>query len=161
MAMRGLKLLGVGLPAFALALVMAVGGGRATAADKNKCGCYRDSAGTCFCDKKAKCGCPGECEPKGCEEAREKEIQKEIQAETKKAADRERTSKASSDSESGEKSESASGKDKKEDGEAAPAAGKKLTAAQSKQLAKLIDAYLAAHPDNGSKTLSDVRSELK
>jgi hypothetical protein len=161
------KMFGVVLPAFALALVIALGGGRATAAaDKNKCGCYRDSGGTCYCDKKAKCGCPGECEPKGCEEAREKEIQKEIDAETKKAADRERSSKASSekekpsaDAESGD-NESDSG-DKKAGTEVAPAAGKKLTVAQTKQLAKLIDAYLAAHPGNGGKSISDVRSELK
>src|SRR4051794_36918043 len=122
----------VGLPAFALALVIALGGGQATAAsDKNKCGCYQDGSGTCFCDKKAKCGCPGECEPKGCEAAREKQIQREIDAETKKAADRERTSKASSDSEKGEAEKDS----KKADSEIASAAGRKLTVAQAKQLA--------------------------
>jgi hypothetical protein len=157
MVTRVWKFLGFALPAFALALVIALGGGRASADDKNKCGCYRDSAGTCFCDKKAKCGCPGECEPKGCEEAREKQIQREIEAETKKAASRERSSKASSDSEKGESEKES----KKADSEAAPASGKKLTAAQTKQLAKLIDAYLAAHPDGGNKTMADVRSELK
>jgi hypothetical protein len=147
----------LGVAAFALALVITLGGGRATAAaDKNKCGCYRDSAGTCFCDKKAKCGCEGDCEPKGCEAAREKQIQREIDAETKKAADRERSKKASADSESEE-----SDKESKKESEVAPAAGKKLTVAQVKQLAKLIDAYLAAHPDGGGKTISDVRQELK
>ena len=152
----------VGLPAFALALVIALGGGRATAAaDRNKCGCYHDGAGTCFCDKKAKCGCEGECEPKGCEAAREKQIQKEIEAETRKAADRERTSKASSDSEKGESEKESSRESKKSEGEIASAAGKKLTVAQTKQLAKLIDAYLAAHPDGGNRTISDLRSELK
>ena len=51
----------------------------------NACGCYKDGAGACFCGKKGKCACPGECEPKGCEEKRNKEIQKEVEAETKKA----------------------------------------------------------------------------
>lgn len=51
----------------------------------NACGCYSDATGACFCGKKGKCACPGECEPKGCEAKREKEIQKQVQAETKKA----------------------------------------------------------------------------
>jgi hypothetical protein len=53
----------------------------------NACGCYKDGAGACFCGKKGKCACPGDCEPKGCEEKRNKEIQKEVAAETKKAHD--------------------------------------------------------------------------
>ena len=53
----------------------------------NACGCYTDSAGHCFCGKKGKCVCPGECEPKGCEEKRAKELEKEVANETKKAAD--------------------------------------------------------------------------
>ena len=56
----------------------------------NACGCYRDSGGSCFCTKKGKCACPGECEPKGCEEKRAKQMQKDIAAETKKAADDDR-----------------------------------------------------------------------
>jgi hypothetical protein len=51
----------------------------------NACGCYKDTAGACFCGKKGKCACPGDCEPKGCEEKRNKEIDKEVAAETKKA----------------------------------------------------------------------------
>jgi len=71
------------------------GGAHAKAGDKkaaapahevNACGCYKDTAGACFCGKKGKCACPGDCEPKGCEAKREKEIQKEVAAETKKAA---------------------------------------------------------------------------
>src|SRR4051794_14568807 len=64
---------------------------KTTAADSgpakevNACGCYKDAAGACFCGKKGKCSCPGECEPKGCEEKRNKELQKEVAAETKKA----------------------------------------------------------------------------
>ena len=51
----------------------------------NACGCYKDAAGACLCGKKGKCACPGDCEPKGCEEKRAKEMQKEVAAETKKA----------------------------------------------------------------------------
>ena len=54
----------------------------------NACGCYKDAADRCFCGKgKGKCVCPGECEPKGCEEKRAKELDKQIAAETKKAAE--------------------------------------------------------------------------
>lgn len=57
----------------------------------NACGCYKDSAGSCFCGKKGgKCVCPGECEPQGCEEKRAKEIQKEMDAEAKRARDAEK-----------------------------------------------------------------------
>ena len=27
----------------------------------NACGCYRNSVGVCFCEKRGKCECPGEC----------------------------------------------------------------------------------------------------
>ena len=53
----------------------------------NACGCYRDSQGQCFCGKKGKCVCPGECEPKGCDEKRAKEIEREVANETRKAAE--------------------------------------------------------------------------
>jgi hypothetical protein len=57
----------------------------------NACGCYRTEAGACFCgDKKAKCECPGECEPIGCEAKRSKDVDREIAAETKKAQDEEK-----------------------------------------------------------------------
>jgi hypothetical protein len=59
----------------------------APAKEVNACGCYKDGAGACFCGRKGKCACPGDCEPKGCEEKRAKAIQKEVAAETKKAAD--------------------------------------------------------------------------
>jgi len=64
-----------------------VGAGPSTKKEINACGCYKDTAGACFCGKKGKCACPGDCEPKGCEEKRAKQMQKEIAAETKKAAD--------------------------------------------------------------------------
>ena len=57
----------------------------------NACGCYRDAAGSCFCGKKGgKCACPGECEPRGCEEKRAKELQKEVDAEAKHAREAEK-----------------------------------------------------------------------
>jgi hypothetical protein len=62
----------------------------------NACGCYKDTAGACFCGKKGKCACPGDCEPKGCEEKRNKEIQKEVAAETKKAHEADKKQRASS-----------------------------------------------------------------
>lgn len=138
------------LPAvLAGALVLASARGRAE--DRNKCGCYKDGA-TCYCDKQAKCGCPGECEPKGCEEKRERELQKEIEAETRKASS----------------GHAAAGAGKKTGGEDGPAEEKaaarggkaKLTAAQAKQLAKLIDLFLAEHPEARSRPLGEVRSDL-
>jgi hypothetical protein len=74
-------------PKKAAAAATASGGSQNPA---NACGCYSNSQGACFCAKKAKCGCPGECEPKGCEEKRDKEIEKQIAAETKKAASAEK-----------------------------------------------------------------------
>jgi hypothetical protein len=67
----------------------AIGGSEAAAQAAspkvNACGCYRDAAGACFCGKKGKCDCPGDCEPKGCEEKRSREIEKEVEAEVKRA----------------------------------------------------------------------------
>jgi hypothetical protein len=66
----------------------------------NACGCYSTGASACICTKKGKCGCPGECEPKGCEEKRQKEIERQIAAETKKAAEADKKQrKASADAE--------------------------------------------------------------
>ena len=148
--MRGLKSLGVAL---GLALLVSLaGGGSASAATPNKCGCYKDTAGTCFCAKKGKCGCPGDCEPKGCEEQRDKEIQKEIEAETKKAEASQSRRSAGGDNE-GAKAE-------RESPKPAPSAHGKMSAAQAKQLAKLIDLYLADHPDARGKAVEHVRSDV-
>jgi hypothetical protein len=65
----------------------------------NACGCYADTQDNCFCGRKGKCDCPGECEPKGCEEKRAKQMQKEIAAETKKATEAEKRQKKSGDGE--------------------------------------------------------------
>jgi type IV secretory pathway VirB10-like protein len=51
----------------------------------NACGCFQTTAGECICTRKSKCDCPGECEPKGCDEKRQKELEKEIKEETRKA----------------------------------------------------------------------------
>lgn len=93
MVVVGLALLGAAAPETAAAAKAKAGGkaaakGGAPAKVVNACGCYADSQGRCFCGKgKAKCACPGECEPKGCEEKRAKQMEKEIAAETKKAAE--------------------------------------------------------------------------
>lgn len=50
----------------------------------NACGCYQTTSGECICTRKSKCDCPGECEPKGCDEKRQKELEKVIKEETKK-----------------------------------------------------------------------------
>ena len=147
-----------------VALVLWAAAGTAGAADKNKCGCYKNAAGTCFCDKKAKCGCPGDCEPKGCEEAREKQIKKEIEAETKKAAEADRKHKASSGSETKtvsakvDKADKSNGDNGK--AEAASAGATKMSPAQTKQLGKLLDGYLKAHPEARSKNAEELRNEL-
>lgn len=60
----------------------------------NECGCYKDAAGACLCGKKGKCGCPGDCEPRGCAEKAAKDREREIKAETKRAQDAERKQKA-------------------------------------------------------------------
>jgi hypothetical protein len=152
MSRRGVKLFGVVL---GVVLVVWLAGAAGAAPERNSCGCYKDGA-TCFCDKKAKCGCPGDCEPKGCEEQRDKELQKEIDAETKKAAA------SGHRSSGGDDEESPKSKQGKQEDSASPKAssGHKMTAAQSKQLAKLLDLYLGDHPDARGKSIEDVRSDV-
>ena len=127
------------------------GAGRSVGEERNKCGCYKDGGGNCYCEKKAKCGCPGECEPKGCEEQREKELQKEINAETKKATESQHKHAGPSDE---------SGEDEDRPARAPATASRKMTAAQAKQLAKLLDLYLGDHPDARGRTIEDVRNEI-
>lgn len=154
--MRGmLKAFGMAPPV--LALVLLLGGGVATAAP-NKCGCTRnESNNSCSCSKSAKCGCPGDCEPKGCEEKREAQMKKEIEAETKKAAEADKKHKASTASET--KTVSKVDNDNGDNGKPEPAAPK-MSPAQTKQLGKLLDSYLKAHPDARSKNVADLRNEL-
>jgi hypothetical protein len=154
MGMRLLKALGMAPPV--LALVLLVGGGSAAAAP-NKCGCTRnESNNSCSCSKGAKCGCPGDCEPKGCEEKREAQMKKEIEAETKKAAEADKKHKASS----GGEMKAASARESNGDNGPPAKAAPKMAPAQTKQLAKLLDAYLKANPDARSKNAEELRNEL-
>jgi hypothetical protein len=145
-----------GLAPPVLALVLLLGGGSAIAA--NKCGCTRnESNNTCSCSKGAKCGCPGDCEPKGCEEKREAQMKKEIDAETKKAAEADKKHKAAS----GGETRTASARESNGDnGKPARATGPKMPQAQVKQLAKLLDSYLKANPDARSKNAEELRNQL-
>ena len=117
----------------------------------NACGCYSDSTGACYCGKKTKCGCPGECEPKGCEEKRAKQMEKEIAAETKKATS---GNQGAGKSRAKGKEESSSNEG---EAEAPKKKAKPLSAGQKKELVKLLDAYLAEHPEGKSQTISEVR----
>ena len=53
----------------------------------NACGCYAKGNGCVCTNKKAKCECPGECEPVGCDEKRNKEMEKEYSDAVKHAQD--------------------------------------------------------------------------
>jgi hypothetical protein len=54
------------------------------APDTNACGCFEESPGVCMCLRKSRCGCPGECEPVGCEEERQKDLARRMEQELKK-----------------------------------------------------------------------------
>jgi hypothetical protein len=63
----------------------------ASAEEANACGCYHDESGACKCvNKKAKCACPGDCEPVACTAKREKEASREADATLKKIQAREK-----------------------------------------------------------------------
>jgi hypothetical protein len=139
-----------------LAMFTVVIGGRERAAfggDRNKCGCYQTDGGSCYCDKKAKCGCPGECEPKGCEEKRQKQMDKEIRAETKRAQESSR--RHAGDDPSGVRATKNAGAPEK-----ASSSGKQLTPAQLHELSRLLELYVSAHPDEGGKGIEQVSREL-
>jgi len=55
----------------------------------NACGCWRLQSGYCSCGTLAKCGCPGDCEPSGCVEQRQREGQAKRQQEVTDARARE------------------------------------------------------------------------
>lgn len=121
----------------------------------NACGCSGEGD-SCICEKKAKCGCPGECEPKGCEAERQKQLQKEIDAETKRAKEDEKArnkpkEEAKSDDDSASSAADKGGK---------KSAVRPMNAKETKQFLKLLEAYLAEHPEAATKMLSEVRSEL-
>jgi hypothetical protein len=125
----------------------------------NACGCYRDSAGSCFCGKKGKCACPGDCEPKGCDEKRARQLEKEIAEETKKAtaADAHHAAKGKVPAASREDGEAGDQDAKGSRPKDKPA---HLTTAQKKDLLRLLDAYLAEHPEGKSQTINELRSAL-
>ena len=127
------------------AAMLALGGVPASAGSEehksNACGCYQKSDGSCVCGRGSKCGCPEECEPKGCEEKRQKEMDKEIQAETKKAQDAEkkRNEEAAAKAKAQEKTfvddgeDDGSGAEAEEPAPAAKDKSKKSAAKQDKQ----------------------------
>jgi hypothetical protein len=121
----------------------------------NACGCSGEGD-SCICEKKAKCGCPGECEPKGCEAERQKQLQKEIDAEVKRAKEQEKAqNKPKDQAKSDDDSDSAA-----TDKGGKKSAVRPMNVSQKKQFLKLLEAYLAEHPEAANKMLSEVRSEL-
>lgn len=123
----------------------------------NACGCRKDSAGSCYCDRKAKCGCPGECEPKGCEEKRAKQLEKEIELETKKAEAAGRKERAA---EAGE--DRAPPPERKEPAEATPKKHPehRMTPAERHALHRLLDLYVAEHPESRQKSIEQTQADL-
>ena len=140
----------------AFAAVTLAPAGAPAAGERNACGCSQTESGACECDKKAKCGCPGECEPKGCEEKRQKEMDKEIRAETKRAQDAERSHGGEPSGERPEKSAERSA----EKGAEKAGAARPLTSAQLHELARLLDLWVASHPGEAGKSVGDLAREL-
>jgi hypothetical protein len=92
-------------------------------AEVNACGCYHNAQGACVCtSRKAKCVCPGECEPVGCEEKRQKEMEREMEAEIKRAQEEDKKRQAA-------EAAAESGGGDNPDGAAAPDAGDEGTGA--------------------------------
>jgi hypothetical protein len=170
------------LAAGAIAVIVAGQPAPAAAASAlNPCGCREGAPGTCICEKKSRCGCPGECEPKGCEEKRAKQLEKEIQLETRKAEEAQRRQRVRQEEpepddhpsppSGGYKDRDREGSNRVRDGNDERGADRsppprpprivKMTPAQKRDLAKLIGAYLAEHPDQGAKAIDQVQSELR
>lgn len=157
-----------------LVSVLLGGAGRAAGDEPvNPCGCSNDTAGSCFCTKAAHCGCPGQCEPRGCEERRGRQLEKEIKAETKRAADadRKRNGVGNHDEHRGaDRPADSSGKamatTRQQSAGAAPpssqpALARRLTAAQKRELARLLEAYMAERPEARGRTVGEIRGELE
>jgi|GEM_PF-1463984 len=163
-----------GVGALLLVSVLLGGAGRAAGDEPvNPCGCSNDTAGSCFCTKAAHCGCPGQCEPRGCEERRGRQLEKEIKAETKRAADadRKRNGVGNHDEHRGaDRPADSSGKamatTRQQSAGAAPpssqpALARRLTAAQKRELARLLEAYMAERPEARGRTVGEIRGELE
>ena len=130
------------------------------AADEQRdaCGCYADSAGNCYCDLGAKCGCPGLCEPRGCADERQRQLEKEIDAETRRAQQAERAA------------EDVTREDAAPSPAAAPAAksppprppshARKLSSRQQRDLARLLELYVAQDPERHAMSTDDVLKNL-
>lgn len=120
----------------------------------NACGCRSDSSGACYCERKAKCGCPGECEPKGCEEKRAKEMEKEVEIETKKAQEAERH-KRPPDTE-----EERAAPPQPAHPVAPKPSGHPMSASDRRTLSRLLGVYVAQHPEARQMTVEDVLTTL-
>lgn len=133
-----------------LCVAFALAAGRGRAAEPNACGCTQTDSGACICDKKAKCGCPGLCEPRGCEAQRERTFQRELDAETRKAreADQQRNP---AKNEANAKATAPP---------PAPRPARDMTSLQQKELVRLLDLYFAAHPDARSASAGDLRDQI-
>jgi hypothetical protein len=147
--------------AVAGAVVLAPAPGAAEG-NRNACGCYKDDGGNCYCDKKARCGCPGECEPKGCEEKREKDLEREIQAETKRA---EQAAKAKHPAGDDESQPAPPPPPPRKAAAPTPAprpkpAARKMTAQQRRDLARLLELYVGERPDDEARSVRDVLRDL-
>jgi hypothetical protein len=121
--------------ALACAAGLLLGSAPSGAQTPNECGCYQDATG-CKCTRKAKCGCPGECEPVGCEAKREKQAEKEATAELRRIA----------------------AKEKKKAAEAAKAAKEKEKAEKAAEKAK---DKAAKEKPKGDKPESELLKDLK
>lgn len=71
-------------------VVLLAAPGAAKAQELNDCGCYAEPNGSCKCTRPSKCGCPGECEPVGCEAKRQRQAERDARAEMKRIQARER-----------------------------------------------------------------------
>jgi hypothetical protein len=122
----------------------------------NACLCYK-MGDSCMCKHGAKCGCPGECEPKGCEEERQKKFQKEIEEEARKAKEEDKVKNKPKEEAKGEDEEGKTDGKGKDKGKAA----KKMTKIQKKQLQTLLEAYLTDNQDSGNLMLTELLDSLK
>lgn len=112
-------------------------------------------AGACYCSRDAKCGCPGECEPKRCEKKRAKEMDKQVEIETKKAkaAAHEKRPVRSTDDESPKPTRAAQ--------QPAPKhAEHRMSAADQRRLGHLLEAYVAQEPEARHLTVESFMSSL-
>jgi hypothetical protein len=83
----------------------------------NACGCYRQGE-ACMCtNKNAKCECAGDCEPVGCEEKRQKEMDREVAVEVKRAEDADKKRQAAEAESQRKAAEAEAAREKAEEGD--------------------------------------------